>query len=79
LAVLPRENRIIVEGLGIVKKHVRPKRAGEKGQRVANASPLHLSNVQMVCPSCKQGVRVGVRRENDTRVRFCKKCSADLA
>ena len=78
LAVLPRIERILVEGMGMVKKHVRPKRAGEKGQRVANASPLPLSNVQLVCPQCKRGTRVGVRRQAGERVRFCKQCSADI-
>jgi large subunit ribosomal protein L24 len=79
LAVLPQEERVVVEGLNMVKKHVRARRAGEKGQRVSIAAPLHISNVQVVCPSCKRAARIGVRRgEAGERIRFCKKCSATL-
>lgn len=79
LAVVPREERVIVEGVNLVKKHVRARRAGEKGQRVSVAAALSLSNVQLVCPSCKKGTRVGIRRLDGRRIRFCKKCSADIA
>jgi large subunit ribosomal protein L24 len=78
LAILPRDGRVLVEGVGMVKKHVRPKRAGEKGQRVATASPLRLSNVQLVCAQCKKSTRVGIRRQDGAAIRFCKKCSADI-
>jgi len=78
LAVLPKTERVIVEGIGLVKKHVRPRRAGEKGQRVSISAPVRLSNVQLVCPSCKKSARIGIRRENGERIRFCKQCSADL-
>ncbi|MEX2055068.1 MAG: 50S ribosomal protein L24 [Candidatus Andersenbacteria bacterium] len=77
MAVLPREKRLVVEGINMVKKHVRPKRGGEKGQRVSVAAPLPLSNVQLVCPECKKSTRVGTRRNADgTRERLCKHCNA---
>ena len=80
LAVLPREGRVIVEGIGMVKKHVRARRAGEKGQRVSIAAPMEASNVQVVCPQCKRNTRIGIRHdEAGQRIRFCKKCSASLA
>ncbi len=78
LAVFPKTDQVIVEGLSLVKKHVRPRRAGEKGQRVSISAPLNLSNVQVVCPQCKRSARIGIRRENDERIRFCKNCSASL-
>ncbi|MEK7557501.1 MAG: 50S ribosomal protein L24 [Patescibacteria group bacterium] len=76
LAVFPREERVLVEGISMVFRHVRPRRAGEKGQRVQVAAPVPVSRVQLVCSSCKKGTRVGVRFEGDTRVRFCKQCEA---
>ncbi|MEX1997217.1 MAG: 50S ribosomal protein L24 [Candidatus Andersenbacteria bacterium] len=75
LAVLPREGRLLVEGMNIVKKHVRPKRAGEKGQRVTVASPLNIAAVSLVCPNCKKSTRVGKQRGGEgVWERVCKKC-----
>ncbi len=76
MAVIPDHERVIVEGVNMVKKHVRPRRQGEKGQRVSIAAPLHVSNVQLVCPQCKKPTRVGISRANDLRQRVCKKCKA---
>jgi len=74
LAVIPGKGRVLVEGINMVKKHVRPRRSGEKGQRVSVAAPVALSNVQLMCQSCKKRTRVGIRREGDVRERICKKC-----
>lgn len=76
MAVMPKEGRVLVEGINLIFKHVRPKRAGEKGQRVHVAAPTRVSNIQLVCPNCKKGTRVGRRREGDKSVRFCKQCEA---
>lgn len=76
VASLPREGRVIVEGLGLVKKHVKARRAGEKGQRVTSPAAIDLSNVQLVCPHCNKGTRVGIRRQGKERVRVCRQCSA---
>lgn len=75
-AVLPRPGRVVVEGMGMVKKHVRARRSGEKGQRVSVAAPLRIANVQLVCPQCKKGTRVGISREGGSRQRVCKACQA---
>jgi len=79
MAVLPSRGRILVEGVNIVKKHVKPRRSGEKGQRVSVPAPLNISNVQLVCPSCKKATRVAIVRENDERRRTCKKCEAVIS
>lgn len=76
IACLPREGRVIVEGLNLVKKHVKARRAGEKGQRVTSPAAIDLSNVQLVCPQCKKRTRVGIRRQGTERVRVCRQCSA---
>lgn len=79
MAVVPQENRVLVEGLNLIFRHVRPKRAGEKGQRVQVAAPLRVSNIQLVCPNCKKGTRVGLTREDGKRQRVCKQCEAIIA
>ena len=78
MAVVLQEGRVVVEGINMVKKHIRPRRAGEKGQRVSVAAPVHISNVQLVCPACKKVVRIGIKRKQGKRVRVCKKCQAEI-
>ncbi len=75
LRVLPAENKIVVEGLNLSIKHVRPKREGEKGQRIKQAMPLNISKAMLICPRCKQPIRVGYKVLADKRKkRFCRKC-----
>jgi len=76
MTVFPQEGRIIVEGIQMAKKHIRPRKTGEKGQRVSIATPFDLSNAQLVCPSCKKGTRVGIVRGEEGRQRVCRKCDA---
>jgi large subunit ribosomal protein L24 len=76
LAVLPQAQTVVVEGMNMVKKHVKAKSGGQKGQRVSIAAPLRVANVQVVCTQCKKGTRVGITRENGVRQRVCKHCNA---
>ncbi len=76
LAVLPRAETVVVEGMNMVKKHVKAKSGGQKGQRVSIAAPIRIANVQVVCTQCKKGTRVGITRENSVRSRVCKKCKS---
>ena len=79
LKVIPKEGRIIVEGVNIVKKHRRPKKQGEKGQRIEVASPIDISNAMLICPKCGKNTRVGYKvLENKEKVRVCKKCNQEI-
>jgi len=69
-----RSGRIVVEGVNVYKKHVRPKKQGEKGEIVDVVRPIHDSNVMLVCPSCSKASRVGYRIEISSKERYCKKC-----
>ncbi len=70
------KDRIVIEGVNIVKKHIKRGRARQAGI-VEVEAPLHVSNVMLVCPSCKQPTRVGVREGADGKnARYCKKCDA---
>lgn len=74
LAVLPLEGRLVVEGIAMVKKHVKARQGGQKGQRVTIAAPVPVANVQLICTQCKKGTRISITRENGMRQRVCKQC-----
>lgn len=77
LAVLPKESRVIVEGRNLVKKHVRPRRTTEKGQRIEAPAPMPVARVMLICPSCQKAARIGIRRPAGAgRERVCKRCGA---
>jgi large subunit ribosomal protein L24 len=74
--VVPDKNRVIVEGVNIIKRHTKanPQR-NVKGGLVEREAPLHASNVQLVCPECGKPTRIGRRVLGDGRkVRVCRKC-----
>ena len=69
-------DRIVVEGVNIVTKHIKRGRARQAGLVKVEAA-FHVSNVMLVCPTCKQPTRVGVRSGDDGKnARYCKKCDA---
>ncbi len=76
--VIPRANKITVEGINLVKKHVKPKREGEKGQVIEVAFPFDASNAKVICPKCGQPTRVGCKVEKNRKYRFCKKCGQEI-
>lgn len=76
LKALPKENLLVVEGMNMRKKHVRARKAGEKGQVFSMPFPFHVSNVLLVCAQCGKAVRVGYKKEGNEKRRACKKCGA---
>lgn len=75
IKVLPRESRLVVEGVNLKKKHQRSRRQDKKGEIVLMPHPVAYSAVQLVCPSCGQPTRVGRKTGSDGRKgRVCKKC-----
>jgi len=78
LRVFPAENKIIVEGLNLIKKHVRPRREGEKGQRIEIPGKMNVSNAMLVCPKCGKTTRIGHKDIGEKKVRVCKKCGAEI-
>lgn len=72
--VLPKENRVVVEGLNIVKRHTKARGPGQPGGIIEKEAALHLSNVAIADPRDGKPSRVGFRLEADgTKVRFAKK------
>ncbi|MCD6149854.1 50S ribosomal protein L24 [bacterium] len=78
LYVFPGRKKVTVEKINIVKRHVRPKKEGEKGQRVEVPVPMDASNVMLVCPKCEKLTRVGYKIEEKNKLRICKKCGNEL-
>jgi len=76
--VLPRQGRIMVEGIARAKKHARPSRQRQQGGIVDIEQFVDISNVMLVCRSCGQPTRVGHRFDDGEKVRVCKRCEADL-
>lgn len=74
----PKALKILVEGINLKKKHVRPKKQGEKGQVVEIPSALDVSNVKIICPKCGKATRVGYKIEKDIKKRVCKKCDQEI-
>lgn len=82
LAAMPETERVIVEGCNMVTRHVKPRRQGEAGGRIEQAGSIHVSNVQLVCPSCNMPTRIAhqfVEADGKTRkVRVCKQCGKQI-
>ncbi|MCE5253533.1 MAG: 50S ribosomal protein L24 [Actinomycetia bacterium] len=78
LRVLAAEERVVVERVNFIKRHVRPSKKTPQGGVIEREASMHISNVKVVCPSCNQAVRVGVRMEGQEKVRFCKKCNVQV-
>jgi large subunit ribosomal protein L24 len=76
LKVLPDKNRLVVEGVNMIKRHTRPNpQRNIKGGIVEREASMHASNVQLVCPECGAQTRVGRKQLDDgRRVRVCVKC-----
>ena len=80
LQILPSSEKLVVEGVNLMYKHLRPQKKGEKGQRVQFNGPINISKVLLLCPKCSQAVKVGVKistsseSKQKTKSRFCKKC-----
>lgn len=77
LHAYPQRDSVVVDGLNMRKRHIRPRRAGQKGEIIQVAYPMHVSNVQLVCGSCGKATRVARMRKETGVVRVCKKCSAE--
>lgn len=74
LRVFPNLNKVIVEGINIITKHVKPKSQGQKGEKIHIAAPISLSNTKLICPQCSKATRVGFSLSGEKKTRICKKC-----
>ena len=78
LEVMPKADKIVVKGVNIRKKHVKPRKAGEEGGIISVECAIPSSKVNVVCPKCGKVTKIGYTVEKDEKVRVCKKCGAKL-
>jgi large subunit ribosomal protein L24 len=79
LRVDHKKNRVVVEKLNMIKRHVKPRSPQEPGGIIDKEAPLHLSNVGLYCNKCKKAVRYSIKINNDNKkVRICKKCGSEI-
>lgn len=91
LQVFLARQKVSVEGLNLLIKHMRPRKQGEKGQRIEFPAPLSISNLMVVCPKCGKGTRVGFKyveiiktidgkteKKKNNKIRVCRKCEQTI-
>ncbi len=74
IQVFPKEEKVVVEGVNIMKKNMKANKKGEKGQKIELAGPFHISKVALVCPRCNKETRVGYKMDGADKKRICRKC-----
>ena len=76
--VLPKEDKVIIAGVNVFKRHVKGNRDMEGGV-IDIIKPINISNVALVCPACKKVTRVGFELNKDKKkIRICKKCKKEI-
>jgi large subunit ribosomal protein L24 len=81
---LPESNRVVVENVNMVKKHMKARGPRQRGGIIEVEAPLHVSNVMIICPSCGKASRTGDRildgegKLSRRKVRYCKACDANI-
>ena len=79
LKVMPDKNKAIVERINMVKRHTKPTEMNQQGQIVDKEAPIHVSNLQLICPECTKTGRIGRKiLEDGTKVRYCKSCGGSI-
>ena len=78
LEVIPKEDKIIVKGVNVRKKSIKPRKQGEQGGIVSAEVAIPSSIVNVVCPKCKAVTKIGYSEEKGVKVRVCKKCGAKI-
>lgn len=78
LEILSSKSRAMVEGVNLVKKHMRRRSESEPGGIKEIPSSIHLSNIMVVCPHCNRQVRLGAKKEGKNKIRICRKCQQPM-
>jgi len=76
LEVVPKDRTVIVKGINVRKKHVKPKKQGQEGGIISIECATHANKVSVVCSKCDKPTRIGYEIGKDGKVRVCKKCKA---
>jgi large subunit ribosomal protein L24 len=78
LLTLPEKDNVIVDGLNLMKRHLRAKKQGQKGQIISKERAVSISSVALICKSCGKPTRIGFKVVDKNKSRICKKCGAEV-
>ena len=78
LEVIPKTNKIVVKGVNVRKKHIKPRKQGEEGGIISVECAIHSAKANIVCPKCGKATKIGYVQEKEEKVRVCKKCGAKI-
>jgi large subunit ribosomal protein L24 len=79
VTAIPKENRVVIEGINVSKRHAKPTRATMQGGVIDKFMPVPVASVSVVCKSCGEPTRIGVTTDEAGRkLRICRKCGAEL-
>jgi large subunit ribosomal protein L24 len=78
IEAFPKDDKVIVEGVNMKKKHQRAKKSGLKGETITFAAPIHVSNVMIEDPKGKKPTRIGYQMVNGKKVRVAKKSGSEI-
>ena len=78
LSADPKAMKVVVEGVNVATKHQKPMKQGQDGGIIKVETPIYVSKVQLVCPKCGKGTRVGHKIADGKKTRVCKKCGAEI-
>ena len=78
LEVMPKTQKVVVKGINMKTKHVKPRRQGEEGGIITREFPIHICKLSVVCPKCGKAVRIGFEMDKDNKVRVCKSCGEKI-
>ncbi len=78
LRTIDKKDRVLVEGVNYIWRHVKPSQQNPQGGRVQKESPIAASNVLLVCPQCEKGRRVSSQGSGREKTRVCRKCGHNI-
>ena len=78
LTAMPKEEKLIVEGINMATCHMKPRKQGEEGGIIRREIPIRACKVALYCSKCGKGVRVGYKLDGDKKTRICRGCGAAL-
>lgn len=74
MQVFPNDGLVVIDGQNLRVKHARPKKEGQKGEKVQFSAPMREENVMLICPKCSKITRIGYKVIENKKNRVCKKC-----
>ena len=77
--VFGKKEKVLIPGVNVYKRHVGKKVTGQEGGVVEISKPVNISNVALVCPSCKKITRIGLKIEGQAKIRICRKCGKEIS